>query len=111
MEQSGNLLAANITRILFARARESSRFTGDPVRDSMLATIGEHKAILDAIVAGDEANAATCMHEHISRAWARRRPPSPPLAHERKLTLTPNQISKLPPPSDRRRMIGQPTSA
>ena len=52
MEQSGNLLAANITHILFARARESSRFIGDPTRESMLVTLDEHKAILDAILAG-----------------------------------------------------------
>lgn len=74
MDQSGNLLAANITHILFARARESSRFTGDPTPDSMRMTIEEHKAVLDAILAGDQARASSTMQEHISRAWERRRP-------------------------------------
>ena len=51
MEQSGIRLAANITRILFARARSSSRFTGSPGEDAMRITLDEHHAILDAIVA------------------------------------------------------------
>ena len=74
MEQSGNLLAANITHILFARARESSRFTGAVTREAMVLTLAEHKAILDAIVSGDAEQAAAKMHDHISGAWARRRP-------------------------------------
>lgn len=78
MDQSGNLLAANITRILFTRARESSRFIGELAPDSLLATVDEHKAILDAIIAGDEDGAARRMYAHISQAWARRRPKSAP---------------------------------
>lgn len=74
MEQSGNRLAANITRILFARARESSRFTGTPPPDAMQVTVEEHRAILDAIVAGDAVAAGQAMRDHIATAWARRRP-------------------------------------
>lgn len=76
MEQSGNRLAANITRILFARARESSRFTGNPEADAIQFAIDEHRAILDAIVAGDADGAALAMRDHIANAWARRRPPN-----------------------------------
>lgn len=76
MEQSGNRLAANITRILFARARESSRFTGIPGADQIHFAVDEHRAILDAVLAGDEEGAAQAMRDHIAKAWARRRPPN-----------------------------------
>ena len=74
MEQSGNRLAANITRILFARARESARFTGTPGREAMELTLEEHRRILEAIVGNDPEGAARAMSEHISLAWIRRRP-------------------------------------
>lgn len=75
MEQSGNRLASNITRILFARARESSRFTRTPQGEIVpQETLDEHKAILDAILSGDPQLAAAAMKEHIALAWARRRP-------------------------------------
>jgi DNA-binding FadR family transcriptional regulator len=75
MEQSGNRLASNITRILFARARESARFTRTPQGEIVpQETIDEHRAILEAIVAGDPQLAAAAMNEHIALAWARRRP-------------------------------------
>jgi DNA-binding FadR family transcriptional regulator len=76
MEQSGNRLAANITRILFARARESSRFTGTPGADKVHFAVDEHRAILEAIVAGDGEAAAQAMRDHIAKAWARRRQPT-----------------------------------
>ena len=76
MEQSGNRLAANITRILFARARESSRFAGVPGPDARRFAVEEHRAIHDAIVAGDADGAAQAMRDHIASAWARRRPPN-----------------------------------
>lgn len=74
MEQSGIRLAANITRILFARARESRRFTGTPGPEAMRLTLDEHRAVLDAIARGDAPVAAEAMRDHISRAWLRRRP-------------------------------------
>lgn len=74
MEQSGNRLAANITRILFARARESSRFTGTPGADQVHFAVDEHRAILDAVLAGDGEAAAQAMRDHIAKAWSRRRP-------------------------------------
>lgn len=74
MEQSGIRLAANITRILFARARSSSRFTGTPRAEALELTLEEHKRILDAITEGDATTAETTMREHIARAWTRRKP-------------------------------------
>lgn len=74
MEQSQNRLAANITRILFSRARESARFTGSPGSAAMQLTLEEHRVVLEAILAGDAERASTAMSEHISQAWARRRP-------------------------------------
>ena len=76
MEQSGNRLAANITRILFARARESARFTGTPGPEAMRLTLEEHRSVLEAITRGDSEAAAKAMSEHITLAWLRRRPPN-----------------------------------
>ena len=81
MEQSGIRLAANITRILFARARSSSRFRGSPGEDALRVTLEEHRAILDAIVRGDAEGAARAMSDHISQAWERRRPTDIPHRH------------------------------
>ena len=75
MEQSGIRLAANITRIMFKRARESKRFTGITTDDAAQMSLEEHRAICEAIVAGDGDTAATAMREHIAKAWARRRAP------------------------------------
>ena len=77
MEQSGNRLASNITRILFARARESNRFTGTPQAGVPPETLEEHKAIMEAVVSGDPAEASDAMMRHIALAWARRRPDGP----------------------------------
>jgi DNA-binding FadR family transcriptional regulator len=76
MEQSGIRLAASITRILFARARESRRFTGAPGPDAIQLTRVEHRAIRDAIISGDSSRAAEAMRDHIESAWSRRRLPS-----------------------------------
>lgn len=78
MEQSGIRLAANITSILFARARESARFTGHQGTEAMSITLEEHRSILDAIVRGDAEGAAAAMQDHIASAWARRRPNDEP---------------------------------
>ena len=75
MEQSGIRLAANITRIMFERARESSRFTGITTDDAAQMSLEEHRAICEAIAAGDGDTAATAMREHIAKAWTRRRAP------------------------------------
>lgn len=77
MEQSGNRLAANITRILFARARESTRFVGVTHRDALRMTLEEHRRILEAIGAGDPELAANEMRKHILSSWERRRPARP----------------------------------
>ena len=77
MEQSGNRLAANITRILFARARASTRFVGVTHADALRMTLKEHRRILDAIVAGDPELAAQTMRKHILSSWQRRRPTQP----------------------------------
>ena len=75
MEQSGIRLAANITRIMFKRARESSRFTGITTDDAAKLSLEEHRVIYEAIAAGDDDTSATAMREHIAKAWARRRAP------------------------------------
>lgn len=69
MEQSGIRLAANITRIMFERARESSRFTGITTDDAAQMSLEEHRAICEAIAAGDGDRAETLMREHVESAW------------------------------------------
>ncbi|MEO5920490.1 MAG: FadR/GntR family transcriptional regulator [Pseudolysinimonas sp.] len=81
MEQSGIRLAANITRILFARARSSSRFRGSPGEDALRVTLEEHRAILESVVSGDAEAASRAMSQHISLAWERRRPTDIPHRH------------------------------
>jgi DNA-binding FadR family transcriptional regulator len=73
MALSGNRLAENITRVLFQRARESNRFTGAPTAEAFPATLDEHRRVLDAIEAGDAAEAEAAMRAHIMDAWQRRR--------------------------------------
>jgi DNA-binding FadR family transcriptional regulator len=75
MGLSGNRLAENITRILFQRARVSTRFQGAPTEDAFRLTLDEHRRVLEAIEAGDPAAAEAAMREHIVEAWQRRRLP------------------------------------
>lgn len=74
MTLSGNRLAENITNILFQRARASQRFVGAPDRTSFEQTLAEHRRVLEAIEAGDAAEAEAAMRAHIIDAWQRRRP-------------------------------------
>jgi len=74
MAASGNTLADSITRILFSRARESRRFRGSSAEHELETTLHEHRLVHDAIAAGDATAAEVAMRDHISAAWARRRP-------------------------------------
>ena len=76
MGASRNRLAQNITKILYTRARESSRFVGATTDHAIRETIEEHANILRAIERGDSAAAEAAMREHIRVAWQRRRLPT-----------------------------------
>lgn len=75
MEISGNTLAENITKHLYKRAVESSRYQGIDPPDAVTLTIKEHTAIVDAIARNDADAAEKAMHDHIHVAWERRRLP------------------------------------
>ena len=75
MSISGNRLAESIARVLYERARESSRFHGAVSAALMHYTLVEHGAIFAAIEAGDAERSERAMNAHISDAWQRRRPP------------------------------------
>ena len=77
MQQSDNRLAANITRMIFARADVSTRFTGAPECDPTPVALEEHGVVLEAILAGDSDRAAFAMRDHIANAYRRGRPPLP----------------------------------
>jgi DNA-binding FadR family transcriptional regulator len=75
MSISGNRLAESIARVLYERARDSSRFHGAVSPTLMGYTLVEHEAIFRAIEAGDGPLSERVMNAHISEAWQRRRPP------------------------------------
>ena len=73
MTMSGQIIAKGITRRLVDEAIENSeRFRRTGIEARRL-TIAEHRRVLEAIEAGDATAAATAMHDHITRAWSRRR--------------------------------------
>lgn len=72
MRQSGNFLADNIADTLYSRARHFARFEGTPQADSVEYTIAQHRAIYEAIAAGDPVRADEAMRAHILDAWRRR---------------------------------------
>jgi GntR family galactonate operon transcriptional repressor len=76
MEASHNRLAQNITKILYMRARESTRFVGATSDEAFQLTLDEHARILHAIERGDAPAAENAMREHIRVAWQRRRLPT-----------------------------------
>ena len=76
MTLSGNQLASNITKILFQRARGSSRFTGNQSTDAHALTLEEHRRVYEAIAAGDAEAAQAAMRAHIIDSWQRRRLPT-----------------------------------
>ncbi|NEM91032.1 FadR/GntR family transcriptional regulator [Galbitalea soli] len=76
MEASRNRLAQSITKILYERARESTRFTGAVTDEAIQLTLDEHARILRAIERGDAIAAENAMREHIRVAWQRRRLPT-----------------------------------
>lgn len=76
MEASKNRLAQNITKILYLRARESTRFVGAVTDEAVQLTLDEHARILRAIERGDAPAAENAMREHIRVAWQRRRLPT-----------------------------------
>ncbi|MEN0083216.1 MAG: FCD domain-containing protein [Leifsonia sp.] len=72
MKQSGNLLASNIADTLYSRARHFARFEGTPDANAADYTLEQHRAIYDAIAAGDGPRAHEAMRVHILDAWRRR---------------------------------------
>jgi len=80
MSASRNRLAESITKILFQRARGSSRFRGDaePGPDGREVTLAEHTRVYEAIAAQDPQAAEQAMRTHIHDAWGRRRPADEP---------------------------------
>lgn len=75
MRLSKNFLAGNIADTLYSRARSFARFEGTPPPDAIERTLEQHRAVYDAIAAGDVAAAQHAMNEHIVDAWQRRSAP------------------------------------
>jgi DNA-binding FadR family transcriptional regulator len=73
MELSGNRLAENITKRLYRRALESSRYHGVGYEGAFHSTVAEHALVVDAISKQDAEAAERAMREHILISWQRRR--------------------------------------
>jgi DNA-binding FadR family transcriptional regulator len=73
MELSGNRLAENITKRLYRRALESSRYHGVGYEGAFHSTVAEHAAVVDAISRQDPEAAERAMRDHILVSWQRRR--------------------------------------
>jgi DNA-binding FadR family transcriptional regulator len=73
MELSGNRLAENITKRLYRRALESSRYHGLGYEGAFHSTLAEHAAVVEAISRQDAEAAERAMRDHIIVSWQRRR--------------------------------------
>lgn len=74
MAASRNRLGRAIVNRIHDKARQSMRYHGEYNDAVMHRTVEEHKAVLDAIMAGDAQGAAAAMRVHILGSWSRRRP-------------------------------------
>jgi DNA-binding FadR family transcriptional regulator len=73
MELSHNRLDENITKRLYLRALESSRYHGIGYEGAFRSTLDEHALVVDAISRQDAAAAEGAMRDHIVNSWHRRR--------------------------------------
>jgi len=81
LASSGNRLGRAVIRNILVEAARSIRYTGTPIEGHQDAADAEHRAIHDAVVAGDEVEAARQMRRHILAAWERRRYRATPDPH------------------------------
>lgn len=61
-----------------SKAVRSPQYSGDPTREDIELTHQAHARIAAAVIARDADGAAEAMREHITSAWARRRPTDAP---------------------------------
>lgn len=71
---SGNRLGRAIIATLTVQAYRSLRYVGDPGPDELKRSNVAHKAIHDAVLAGEVELSAQRMSDHILESWHRRRP-------------------------------------
>jgi GntR family galactonate operon transcriptional repressor len=71
---SGNVLGRAIVHTVHAEARKSIRYLGHSSAADRKLTNRQHRAVLEAVAAGEAESAATLMAAHITSAWQRRRP-------------------------------------
>jgi GntR family transcriptional regulator, galactonate operon transcriptional repressor len=74
MEISGNRLARAIVSSIHDKARATLRYRGATLAGMIAQTLDEHRAIVEAIGRRDGPAANQAMYDHITGAWARRRP-------------------------------------
>ncbi|MEV6847563.1 FadR/GntR family transcriptional regulator [Actinoplanes sp. NPDC051411] len=74
MSTSGNRLGRAIVTSIHDKARTTGRYHGTTSAQYTAMTLDEHRAVVEAIEAGDRAAAGSLMYAHITGSWARRRP-------------------------------------
>lgn len=74
MVASGNRLGRAMIHTLQVEAYRSLRYVGDPTPAEMRLSNVAHRAVHDAVLAGDVSGAEAAMREHIIGSWHRRRP-------------------------------------
>lgn len=73
---SGNRLGRAVIATLTVQAYRSLRYVGDPGPEELRRSNEAHRAIHDAVLAGDADLAGRLMNGHILESWHRRRPTS-----------------------------------
>jgi DNA-binding FadR family transcriptional regulator len=74
MEISGNRLARAIVSSIHDKAGATLRYRGATSAGLIAQALDEHRAIVEAICRRDAPAANQAMYDHITSAWARRRP-------------------------------------
>jgi DNA-binding FadR family transcriptional regulator len=74
MRASGNEVGLSIVRVIHRHGGATQPFSATPASKAALKrTAAEHRAILDALAAGDAARAGELVSDHIEASWAERR--------------------------------------
>lgn len=74
MTASGNRLGRAIVTSIHDKARTTGRYQGTTTAAHLALTLDEHRAVTEALAAGDGTEAGRLMYEHITGSWSRRRP-------------------------------------
>ena len=73
MQASGNEVGLTIVRTIHRHGGARPPLAGGSSRSSLEQTVRDHRAVFDALTAGDGDRAASLISAHIENAWAERK--------------------------------------